>query len=353
MDSETESITSDEVFIYTEHEENDDVQDSSDNSDTDENTNESDENNSTSDNATSDNATIEEEKVGDSHKKTSGVWQHYDIIEQNSKCKYCRKTYAKSTSTTILWHHYRKYHEKSSSNRAIQSTLKFSTQTSPPHPDEIMRKKTKSLMNWVILDLKPFSVVESESFIDLVKKLDPHYRLPSRHTIKRLIVKEFEQKRDIIRIFLQNLPFKVSLTCDIWSSIKMESFIAITIHYIDSNWKLCHFILDIFSISGSHTGSFIFETISKLLSDMHLENKVIAITTDNGSNMVSGCKKLVEHYNPSNLITELTHYRCAAHVLHWSKSFLSALIPFVKSSSSSSRDSSHIRLITKFGKISA
>ncbi|PKC65557.1 hypothetical protein RhiirA1_460879 [Rhizophagus irregularis] len=81
---------SDEDFIYTEHEENNDVQNSSENnSDIDENTNELDENNSTSDNATSDNATIEEEKVGDFYKKTSGIWQHYDIIEQNSKCKYC------------------------------------------------------------------------------------------------------------------------------------------------------------------------------------------------------------------------------------------------------------------------
>ncbi|CAB4403194.1 unnamed protein product [Rhizophagus irregularis] len=35
---------------------------------------------------------------------------------------------------------------------------------------------------------------------------------------------------------------------------------------------------------------------------------------------------------------------------HWSKSFLSALIPFVKSSSSSSRDSSNIRPITKIEK---
>ncbi|CAB4428291.1 unnamed protein product [Rhizophagus irregularis] len=156
------------------------TENSSDNSDTDENTNESDENNSTSDNATSDNATIEEEKKN-----------------------LCQKAHPQQ----FFGHHYRKYHEKSSSNRAIQSTLKFSTQTSPPHPDEIMREKTKSLMNWVILDLKPFSVVESESFIDLVKKLDPHYRLPSRHTIKRLIVKEFEQKRDIIRIFFAKFTF--------------------------------------------------------------------------------------------------------------------------------------------------
>ena len=91
---------------------------------------------------------------------------------------------------------------------------------------------------------------------------------------------------------------------------------ALTIHYIDSKWKLCHFVLDIFNFTGSHTGTAIFEEISKLIFDMHLENKVIAITTDNGSNMISGCKKLVDLFNPSNEITGLTHYRCAAHILN-------------------------------------
>jgi len=150
----------------------------------------------------------------------------------------------------------------------------------------------------------------------LIYKLDPRYRLPSRHTIKRLINQEFEEKRNAIPDFLQNMTSKFSLTCDIWSSIKMESYIAITLHYIDSEWKLCHFVLDIFTITGSHTGIYIFEKISQLLSEMHLENKIIAITTDNGSNMVSGCKKLVEYFNPDNQITELTHFRCAAHVLN-------------------------------------
>src|SRR3954447_17549090 len=89
-----------------------------------------------------------------------------------------------------------------------------------------------------------------------------------------------------------------------------------TIHYIDSKWKLCHFVLDIFNFTGSHTGTAIFEEISKLIYDMHLEDKVIAITTDNGSNMISGCKKLVDLFNPSNEITGLTHYRCAAHILN-------------------------------------
>ena len=74
--------------------------------------------------------------------------------------------------------------------------------------------------------------------------------------------------------------------------------------------------MDIFTITGSHTGTSIFEKISQLISEMHIENKVIAITTDNGSNIVSGCKKLMEHFNPNNEITKITHFRCAAHVLN-------------------------------------
>jgi hypothetical protein len=153
-----------------------------------------------------------------------------------------------------------------------------------------MNEKTGSIIEWIVLDLQPFSVVESESFIKLINKLDPHYRLPSRHTIKRSIIEEFKERRKMIANFLQNSTFKFSLTCDIWSSIKMESFMAITVHYIDTKWKLCHFVLDIFSFTGSHTGITISEEISKLIFDVHLEDKLISITTDNGANMVTGCK---------------------------------------------------------------
>ena len=110
--------------------------------------------------------------------------------------------------------------------------------------------------------------IESESFIKLINKLNPHYWLLLRHTIKRLIIDEFEKKKKIISNFFQNSTFKFSLTCDIWSSVKMESFMALTIHYIDSKWKLCHFVLDIFNFTGSHTGTAIFEEISKLIIEL-------------------------------------------------------------------------------------
>ena len=248
------------------------------------------------------------------NKKNSDVWNHFDVIEERSKCKYCTKSYSKNTSTSILWRHYYKEHDKKSGSKTKQSLLQFPIIT--PHPDNIMHEKTESLIEWIVLDLQPFSVVESESFIKMVNKLDPHYRLSSRHTIKRSIIQKFDQNRNLILEHLQNVTSKISLTCDIWSSIKMESFIAITVHYIDSKWKLCHFVLDIFSFAGSHTGLSISEKILQLLSEMQLENKIIAITTDNGSNMVAGCRRLVDHFNLNNTITGLTHYRCAAHILN-------------------------------------
>ena len=314
MTSENESSSGNELEIIINEDdinEHDKSISSSGSDEADEGSSDDDNNNENTDEDIQDPAEPDDDIQGE--KKTSDVWQHFDNNEDNSTCKYCKKTYSKNTSTTILRRHYEKNHQKKI-NKTKQTTLQFSTST--PHPDEIMRDKTNSIMEWIILDLQPFSVVESESFIKLINKLDPHYRLPSRHTIKRLIIDVFEEKRKIISNFFQNSTFKFSLTCDIWSSVKMESFMALTIHYIDSKWKLCHFVLDIFNFTGSHTGTAIFEEISKLIIDMHLENKVIAITTDNGSNIVSGCKKLVEHFNPGNEITGLTHYRCSAHIIN-------------------------------------
>ncbi|CAG8591184.1 4212_t:CDS:2, partial [Scutellospora calospora] len=61
----------------------------------------------------------------------------------------------------------------------------------------------------------------------------------------------------------------------------MESFIAITIHFIDNQWKLQHFVLDIFQFKGSHTRQNIADKIYNLLEEFEIDTKVIALTTDN------------------------------------------------------------------------
>ena len=77
-----------------------------------------------------------------------------------------------------------------------------------------------------------------------------------------------------------------------WANIKMESFIALTIHFIDKDWHLCHFTLEIVKFQGSHTSATICHYIMKFLEEFNLTQKITVITTDNRSNMIAACNNL-------------------------------------------------------------
>ena len=162
------------------------------------------------------------------------------------------------------------------------------------------------------MNLQSFKVIEGEAFCKMVSKLDPQYQVPSRETIKKAIMKSFEDRKTVVKNFIKNIPGKVALTTDIWSSLKSEGFLGITIHFIDENWILRHFTLDIFRFKGAHTGQAIADEIYRIITEHELQLKAMAITTDNGNNMVSGANILKAKLAPNIF----THYRCVAHILN-------------------------------------
>ncbi len=75
---------------------------------------------------------------------------------------------------------------------------------------------------------------------------DPRYKVPDRHQIKEMVIKEFDSRHKNIIYDLQQIPGKVSFTADMWTStLSSESYLGLTIHYIDENWALQRFLLDI------------------------------------------------------------------------------------------------------------
>ena len=70
------------------------------------------------------------------------------------------------------------------------------------------------------------------------------------------------------------------------STINCEAFLGITIHYIDCDWKLRHFLLDIIPFAISHSGINISREIKRVLEEFYIANKIIALTTDNESAML-------------------------------------------------------------------
>ena len=69
----------------------------------------------------------------------------------------------------------------------------------------------------------------------MISSFDPNFKLPTRNTIKNFIIKSFEKRKNLIKNYIKNIPGKVSITTDLWSSLKNESFLGITIHFVDEN----------------------------------------------------------------------------------------------------------------------
>ncbi|CAI2198285.1 8279_t:CDS:2, partial [Funneliformis geosporum] len=108
-------------------------------------------------------------------------------------------------------------------------------------------------------DLDPNRVLEEENkekeedaLINLpsctkrISKFDLRYIIPNHHQIKDIVISYFELRRSRIINDLKYIPGKVSLTLDIWiSTLTIEAFLGLSIHYVDDEWVLCYFLLDI------------------------------------------------------------------------------------------------------------
>jgi hypothetical protein len=102
-----------------------------------------------------------------------------------------------------------------------------------------------------------------------------------------------------------------------WTSINREAYLGITMHYVDLNWHLCNFLLDIVPFTTRHTGKNIAQEIIRVLSEFKISDKIIALTTDNESAMVVCGREIANAFNTElSSMNFFSHYRCAAHVLN-------------------------------------
>lgn len=86
------------------------------------------------------------------------------------------------------------------------------------------------------LDAEPFTLVEREGFLNLIKYIVPRYNVPSRTYFSRTLMPEiYKEIRVQVEAKLSTAKY-ISFTTDIWtSSVNNESFISLTAHYISSD----------------------------------------------------------------------------------------------------------------------
>lgn len=129
---------------------------------------------------------------------------------------------------------------------------------------------------------QPFSEVEHEYFLKMIKNLNPAAATISAETVKRDIMKLFNEKVEEIKSTLNKVPGKLSFTIDAWTSKNFIAFMAIRAHWIAEDWTYQSVIVDFLYIDGKHSGENLCNIFVDCLKrfDIHL-SKIMAITMDN------------------------------------------------------------------------
>ena len=128
---------------------------------------------------------------GTSKRSPSDVWKHFIKMKETRKaeCKICQKKLAYHGGTTNLRENLVKVHplvykQESPKQLFLQSCMrpKF---CSPARTKAI----TDKIVRMIILDLRPICVVECSGFRDIISTLEPGYVLPTRKSVKNMILK--------------------------------------------------------------------------------------------------------------------------------------------------------------------
>jgi hypothetical protein len=213
----------------------------------------------------------------------SEVWDYFDknFLTNEATCHYCKKTYQTSGNTSNLWNHLKRVHdiEKGASLSTADTVSLLSTDdyqelewessstSSHERKQKVLvldsyfykssNKKKKEIDNLVIdmiaVDMQPLSIVCDVGFQQLIHKLDPNYKLPSKTQVKEVLLpRRYNEIKIKLKAILEQVKY-VSLTTDLWtSSYSNLSYLTVTVHFLYQN-KLLSTVLETKHCQGSHT----------------------------------------------------------------------------------------------------
>ena len=165
------------------------------------------------------------------------------------------------------------------------------------------------MVRWIAESLRPFSIVEDEGFKEFSEFLcnvNGRFVIPSRYKLRKYLSKISSLTTRKMREMMKKDMRYFSASTDIWSSRRMDSFMALTLQYATDEFKMVNLTLEVSQLHGRHTGNFIKDELIKYfdLWGIHKENLVL-MTRDNGSNVVKACRDWGNQY-----------FGCIGHCLH-------------------------------------
>ena len=163
----------------------------------------------------------------------------------------------------------------------------------------------QALVNMIVTDLQPVSIVEDKGFREFAKVLDPKYVPLSRRTIMREYLPHlYDIKQQELMGKLSNISW-CSFTSDLWTSRATMGYLTVTCHFISQDWMFESAVLDTVHVPESHTIVNLAAELKSITEKWKITKKVHCGITDGASNITGAVKG--NYWN---------HIVCFAHKLN-------------------------------------
>lgn len=175
-------------------------------------------------------------------------------------------------------------------NKQKNNTIQALRQT--PKTSITQENFDRNLVNYFVNSMIAFRAVEDPYFIKMMKDLNvtnSGIKIPGRRSLRKKIAQQSFDQICEIKERLAAVKY-LCTTADIWSG-KKRSFLGVTVHWIDNDYKRRSAALACRRFKGVHTFNRIKDILLEIFSDFDIEpTKIVCSVTDNGSNFVKAFK---------------------------------------------------------------
>lgn len=252
--------------------------------------------------------------------KTSVVWNYFDKVTVDGKnkrrCKVClakkkkRDLTGDTSGTTNMWNHLLQmhsdlYYDIFPEKKLVTGQRRMEDFTGGKQRPFDKHEFWMTVAKWVVADDVPFKQVESKACQAAFYYCNRKAKLPSRRSLMRKIEILEQELTPQIKAMLEAAPGLISVTHDDWTAPNRRAFKAVTVHFVDSEWRLQSFLLGFEQIEGEHDAEQLYQVFMGVVSDptwgLNMD-KILGITSDNATVNTCFIDLLVERqgYNKKN-----------------------------------------------------
>ena len=166
--------------------------------------------------------------------------------------------------------------------------------------DDQQKEVVAAMIQWIASAMLPFNIVDNDEFIYFVKVCTKgQYKPISSRTISRTKIPILynAMKAAVDNKLNEDKPHLdgISFTSDLWTNKTTNAaYIAMTVHYIDSDFQMKRFLVTLQHFAGKHSSEEIAKRLDSITKDLNLGPNVrTTITCDGGANMKKAGKDCV------------------------------------------------------------